>query len=330
MFVRTAPSESAAPWPALPRLSAFRFLECRGEFTRHSSLVRAFAAFVFVAFLPHSLAAGDQKLEAARAQIEQRIAESGADVGLVFRTLDGKHHLEIRPRDSFHAASTMKLGVMLELFRQVHVGILHLDDPLPVRNEFRSVVDGSPFQLDPADDSDPGPYAKAGSTMTLRELCEAMITRSSHLATNLLMERLGVANIRRTVKANGGQGLDIVRVLEDGKAFDKGINNTTTAAALAGLLERIARGKAVDAASSEQMVAILKRQTFNEAIPAGLPPGTPVAHKTGEITKIHHDAAIVYAPRPFVLVILVRGIEQRDKSSALMAAVTHILYQAEK
>jgi len=328
MSPRTSPNELTAPSPALLRFPAFRFRKCRGKFTRHSWLVCAIAAFVFAAFLPLSLAAGDQKLEAARAQIEQRIGESGAEVAVVFRTLDGKHHLEIRPRDSFHAASTMKLGVMLELFRQVHAGMLRLADPLPVRNEFRSVVDGSPFHLDPGDDSDPGPYAKAGSTMTLRELCEAMVTRSSNLATNLLMETLGIANIRRTVKANGGQGLDIVRVLEDGKAFDKGMNNTTTAAALAALLERIARGKAVDAASSEQMVAILERQTFNEAIPAGLPPGTRVAHKTGEITKIHHDAAIVYAPRPFVLVILVRGIEQREKSSALMAAATRILYQA--
>src|SRR5208282_745289 len=330
MSHRTAPSESTPPSQAFARLVALRFLLCRSRFARHFQLARALAAVTLITLLPRTAAAGDQALEAARAQIEQRIAESGAEVAVVFRTLDGKHQLEIRPRDSFHAASTMKLGVMLELFRQVHAGMLRLDDPLPVRNEFRSVVDGSPFQLDPGDDSDPDPYAKAGSTMTLRELCEAMITRSSNLATNLLMEKLGIANIRRTVKANGGQGLDIVRVLEDGKAFDKGINNTTTAAALAGLLERVARGKAVDAASSEQMVAILKRQTFNEAIPAGLPPGTPVAHKTGEITKIHHDAAIVYAPRPFVLVILVREIEQRDKSSALMAAVTRILYQAEE
>jgi beta-lactamase class A len=76
------------------------------------------------------------------------------------------------------------------------------------------------------------------------------------------------------------------------------------------------------------MMEILKRQTFNEAIPAGLPPGIPVAHKTGEITGIHHDSAIVLAPRPFVLVLLVRGINDRDKSSALMAAITRVIYQA--
>jgi len=270
------------------------------------------------------------RLDEARAAVEQRIAASGAEVAVVFHPLNGKHALEIRARDSFHAASTMKIGVMLELFGQVHAGTLHLDDALPVRNEFHSVVDGSVFHLDAGDDSDSEPYTKVGSTMTARDLCEHMITKSSNLATNLLMEKLGIANIQRTVDRNGGEGLKIVRVLEDQKAFDKGIINSVTAAALAGLLERIASGKAVDKHSSEQMVAILKRQTFNEAIPAGLPPGIAVAHKTGEITKIHHDAAIVYAPKPFVLVILVRGIAEKSTSSALMADITRILYKAQE
>jgi beta-lactamase class A len=270
----------------------------------------------------------EARLAAARAQVEQQIAASGAGVAVVLRTLDGKDRLAIHPRESFHAASTMKLGVLLELFRQVQAGKLRLADSLPVRNEFHSMVDGSVFQLDPGDDSDPQPYTKVGASMTVGDLCEAMITRSSNLATNLLMEKLGIPGIQRTVKANGGEGLRIVRVLEDGKAFEKGINNTTTAAALAALLLHMAKGRAVDATASAQMVAILKRQTFNEAIPAGLPPNTPVAHKTGEITKIHHDAAIVYAPRPFVLVILVRGIAEREKSAALMAEVTRTLYQA--
>ncbi|HVN09341.1 MAG TPA: serine hydrolase, partial [Patescibacteria group bacterium] len=112
------------------------------------------------------------------------------------------------------------------------------------------------------------------------------------------------------------------------KAFEEGINNTTTAEALAGLLERIAKGKAVGREASGEMIAILIRQEFREAIPAGLPPGTVVAHKTGEITRIHHDAAIVYAPRPFVLVILVRGIEKKEESAGLMAKITRILYGA--
>jgi beta-lactamase class A len=155
-----------------------------------------------------------------------------------------------------------------------------------------------------------------------------MITVSSNLATNLLMQKLGVDNIRATVHTLHADGMNVLRGVEDGKAFEKGLNNTTTAHGLLQLLEAIARGEAVDQESSRQMLEILERQKFNEGIPAGLPPGTRVAHKTGEITKIHHDAAIVFAPKPFVLVILVRGIADTKESAALMADITRLLYKA--
>jgi len=153
-----------------------------------------------------------------------------------------------------------------------------------------------------------------------------MITRSSNLATNLLIERLGVANIQKAISRLNAEGMALLRGVEDSKAFQAGKNNTTTARALQVLLEAIAKNQAGDEESCRQMMEILKRQTFNEAIPAGVPLGIPVAHKTGEITGIHHDAAIVLAPRPFVLVILVKGINDRDKSSALMAAITKAVY----
>jgi beta-lactamase class A len=148
------------------------------------------------------------------------------------------------------------------------------------------------------------------------------------LATNLLIEKLGVENIRATVHSLGADGMNVLRGVEDGKAFEKGMNNTTTARGLAVLMTAIADGKAVDKESSQRMVAILERQKFNEAIPAGLPAGTRVAHKTGDITKVHHDAAIVYAKRPFVLVILVRGIAEDKEAYKLMAAITSDLYKA--
>jgi len=155
-----------------------------------------------------------------------------------------------------------------------------------------------------------------------------MITVSSNLATNLLIEKLGVDNIRATVHSLHADGMNVLRGVEDNKAYEKGLNNTTTALGLEQLLDAIARGEAVDEDASRQMIEILERQKFNEGIPAGLPPGTRVAHKTGEITKIHHDAAIIFAPRPFVLVILVRGIADIKVSSALMADITRQFYQA--
>jgi len=266
----------------------------------------------------------DQKLSAS---IEERIRKSGADVAIAFRTLDGHTAYSFHEEESFHAASTMKIPVLIELFHQARQGKLKLDDPLLVKNEFHSLVDGSIYKLDPADDSEAELYKAAGQTRTLRQLCELMITVSSNLATNLLIEKLGVDNIRATVHALHADGMKVLRGVEDSKAFAKGLNNTTTAHGLLQLLDAIARGEAVDQESSRQMIEILEGQKFNEGIPAGLPPGTRVAHKTGEIAKIHHDAAIVFAPKPFVLVILVRGLADIKESAALMADITRQLYQ---
>jgi beta-lactamase class A len=272
--------------------------------------------------------AQDATLATAESAISARIAKSGADVAVYFLTLDGRAQWSVRADDVFHAASTMKIPVMIELFHQVQEGKAKLTDTLLVKNEFHSIVDGSPYVLNASDDSEGELYKAEGRKRTLRELCELMITVSSNLATNLLIEKLGVENIRAEVLSLGADGMNVKRGVEDGKAFKKGLNNTTTARGLGLLLQAVAEGKAVDAASSNEMVAILEWQKFNEGIPAGLPKGVPVAHKTGEITKIHHDAAIVFAKRPFILVILMRGLAEKKDSAALMADISKSLYEA--
>jgi beta-lactamase class A len=261
-----------------------------------------------------------------KARVQQLIDSSGAEVAVAFRTLDGPlnghDELWIDADKPFHAASTMKVPVMIELFRQSEAGTLKLDDPLLIKNEFKSIADGSAYVLSVGDDSDAEVYKHVGKTMTLRALCDAMITVSSNFASNLLIERLGAENIRNTVTRLGADGMVVLRGVEDQKAFDKGMNNATTARALAVLMQKIATGKAVSAKADAAMVAMLKDQKFNDAIPAGVPPGTPIAHKTGTITKIHHDAAIVYGPRPYVLVVLVRGIQAQKVSAVLMATIS--------
>ncbi len=286
-------------------------------------------SLVFVTILAQQAPGGPAP--ALENRLRLRIAESGAEVAVAYRTLDGKDELLLDADRVFHAASTMKVPVMIELYHQVAEGGVTLDDPVPIRNEFHSIVDGSPYALSEGDDSDRDVYAAVGRTLTLGQLCHAMITVSSNFATNLLIERLGVANIRRTVArlgADDGGGMQVLRGVEDGKAFEQGLNNSTTARGLLTLFERLAHGTAVNAAADQAMVEILKRQAFNDAIPAGLPPGVAVAHKTGNITRIHHDAGIVFAPRPYVLVLLVRGIADRKVSGALMADLSKAVYDA--
>jgi beta-lactamase class A len=277
---------------------------------------------------PGRAASDQERLAAALPGIEAAISKSGAEVAVAFETLDGGLKWLRHPDDSLHAASTMKVGVLIELYRQAHEGQLRLDDPLVVKNQFASLVDGSPYSLNAADDDETTLYAVVGETRTLRQLSELMITVSSNFATNLLIQKLGVDHIRATMHALGADGMNIRRGVEDSKAFAKGLNNTTTARALLTLMTAIASGRAVDAESSHQMQAVLERQHSNDAIPAGLPPGTRVAHKTGEITAIKHDAAIVLAPRPFVLVVMTRGLAKNEDASALIAELTRRLYRA--
>jgi beta-lactamase class A len=262
------------------------------------------------------------------ARIRKLIESSGAEVAVAIRSVDGRVNLSIDPDKSFHAASTMKVPIMIELFRQAEAGRVKLDDQLAVRNEFHSIVDGSVYQMDVNEDSDGEVYKAVGKTLSLRLLCEAMITVSSNFAANLLIEKLGPANVQATVDRLGGTGVKVLRGVEDQKAFDKGLNNTTTAAGLAGLFAKLAAGEAVSAKADAEMIAILRRQKFNDAIPAGVPPGTPVAHKTGTITRIHHDAGIVFGPTPYVIVVLVRGIQDQKVSGPLMASISREAWTA--
>jgi len=196
-------------------------------------------------------------------------------------------------------------------------------------NQFASLADGSPYALDPGSDSDSTLYHRIGDRIPVDTLLRLMITRSSNFATNTLITLVGAEQVTRTMRALGAQRIQVLRGVEDGKAFEKGLNNTTTARDLATILRAIEGGRAAPSAATREMLAILLAQEFNEKIPAGLPAGTRVAHKTGEITAVSHDAAIVYPPgrKPYVLVVLTRGITDGAKSSKLIADLSSIIYQ---
>lgn len=275
-----------------------------------------------------SNAGGAQAVETAVTAV---IAASGADVAVYWRPLDATTdapgtRIAINATTRFHAASTMKVPIMIELYRQVAAGRLTLDDTMVVTNTFTSIVDGSPYQLAATEDSDGEVYKAIGQPRSYRMLNEAMITVSSNLAANLLIERLGAATIQGTVNALGASGMQVLRGVEDQKAFDAGKNNTTDATGLATLMWKLGRGEVVNAAASADMVEVLARQKFNGGIPAGVPAGTKVAHKTGSITRIRHDAGIVYAPRPYVLVVLVRGVQDSTVSDALIASISRLVW----
>ena len=273
----------------------------------------------------------DARHRALRSALEARIAAlPGAEVGLWFEDLASGDTLGLADTVTFHAASTMKVPVMIELFRRVDAGTLDLDSRILLRNTFASIVDGSAYTLDPTEDSDDALYDRVGAPISIRELNERMIVRSSNLATNVLVERLDPTRVTSTARALGGAGVVVRRGVEDGLAYEAGLNNVTTARGLGKLLAALEQGRAASAWATIAMRETLLRQEFNEEIPAGLPAGTRVAHKTGWITATTHDAAIVYPAgrAPFVLVILTRAIPERADAQRLIADLARIVWDA--
>ena len=183
--------------------------------------------------------------------------------------------------------------------------------------------------MDKADDSDSTLYLRAGGKASIRELLELMITRSSNLATNLLIELVGASRAQASARALGAWSIQVLRGVEDGTAYRAGLNNTTTARDLGVLLAAIALHRAASRASCDTMLAILSRQEFNEGIPAGVPRGTRVAHKTGWIGEVvYHDAAVVYPARggSYVLVVLTGAIKQDSVAHTLVADLSRMVY----
>lgn len=293
--------------------------------------MRALLGALFLCLSLWPIQAGQASLFTQRAAIVELIRESGAEVvGVAVHDLQTGQQLLIDERVSVHAASTMKVPVMMETFRLASAGKLRLDDRMAVENRFTSIVDGSEYRLREEDDSDPEVYRRIGQGMAIIELVDRMITWSSNLATNLLIEKARPARVNELMRRLGARDIQVRRGVEDTKAFQAGLNNTTTAYDLMLVFRAIAEAKVADRAGCEKMIEILAAQHFNQGLPAGLPAGIRVAHKTGEITRHNHDAGIVYPPgrRPYVVVVLTRGIAERERSDRLIADISRLVYQS--
>ena len=242
-----------------------------------------------------------------------------ADLGISFYDAETTIQWSYNADTYFHAASTMKLAVLLGVFRQVDRGELQLEAPVHVRNRFTSIVNQEPFMLDLGRDADPDVYGHLGKTLTVRELAYWMIVRSSNLATNLLVDVVGIPTIQQSLDELEIDGIRVLRGVEDSRAFEAGLNNEVTANGLLKLLRLIADHRAYSEKSCAEMLEILLDQQYRSGIPAGLPKAARVAHKTGNISTVHHDAGIVYLDgrKPYVLVILTAFPAEQGRGTAV-------------
>jgi beta-lactamase class A len=230
----------------------------------------------------------------------------------------------------FHAASTIKVAILVGVYGAIHRGELLPQSRVHVRNRFLSAYDGSPYRVRVDRDANSEVHSEIGRTLRVSELAEHMITSSSNLATNLLLDLVGLDVLQRTLDHFGLEGIDLRRGVEDELAFEHGINNRVTANGLVGLLELIGEERAFNPALSRQMLEVLHGQHFKSGIPAGLPRDARVAHKTGEISTIAHDAGLVYLPnrKPYALSVLTEWEPSKGGRSATIAAASYVAYAA--
>ncbi|MEM9831881.1 MAG: serine hydrolase [Bacteroidota bacterium] len=261
--------------------------------------------------------------------IQDRLSEVEGDFAVAFQSLDNpEEQLLINAREEFHAASTMKTPVMLEVYKQSEADMLSLDDSVLVKNEFYSIVDSSTYSLSPEDDSYNELYEQIGTKQSLSDLVYHMIISSSNLATNIVIELVDAKKVTQTMRDLGANDMQVRRGVEDGKAYRQGLNNTTTAYDLILLFKAIAQQEVVSAEASQKMIDILLDQRFNEMIPAQLPDDVQVAHKTGWITGLHHDSGIVYLPdgRSYVLVLLSKNLTDEAAGVQALADISKVIY----
>jgi len=229
----------------------------------------------------------------------------------------------------FHAASTIKIAILLGVYHGLHTGELVHHSRVHVRNRFLSAHDGEPFRVSADRDANSAVHAAIGKTMRIEELASHMIVTSSNLATNLLLDLVGLEHVQNVLLELGIEGVDVRRGVEDERAFEHGIVNRVTANGLVDLLRLIAEERAFSPELSREMLEILYDQEFNGGIPARLPKGVRVAHKTGDISTVAHDAGIVYAPdrKPYILAVLSEWPPEVSKRSSTIAAVSYAVYE---
>jgi beta-lactamase class A len=231
----------------------------------------------------------------------------------------------------FHSASVIKLAVLLAVYDAAERGRFSLGSRLHVRNRFLSTADGRPFRVDSSRDADAEVHAAIGRTMQVRKLARRMIVTSSNLATNLLINLLGLQSAHDAMERLEIEGVDLRREVEDERAYEQGIFNRMTPHGAVAILRTIVAARGISPESSDEMTNILLDQQFSGTIGPGLPElvraAAKVAHKTGEISTVTHDAGAVFMPGrpPYVVAIFVESSgdlkERQDAGLAASAAV---------
>jgi beta-lactamase class A len=269
--------------------------------------------------------------DSLRREIDSIASSAGASaVAVALHDFEHRTAWLLEAERWFHAASTIKVPILLGVHAAIEEGLLEANSRVHIRNRFLSVADGSPFRVDSARDADAEVHAARGRTLSVAQLAHHMIVTSSNLATNLLVDLLGIEYLRSTLERHAITGVELHRGVEDEVAWEQGLNNRVTAAGLLNILRLVVTGAAVSERASQAMLETMFEQRFRSGIPAGLPEAARVAHKTGEISSVAHDAGVIMLPdrEPAALVVLTEWEADGTGRQRAIAEITRAVYGA--
>ncbi|MBO6570972.1 MAG: serine hydrolase [Balneola sp.] len=269
------------------------------------------------------------QLNELKEKIDLELSALEGDFAIAYQDINyPEQQILINVDERFHAASTMKTPVLIELYKRAENTDLDLSDSILIKTEFKSIVDGSPFSMEVTEDSEKDLYRNLNKNTTFYKLAYEMITRSSNLATNILIDYLDAKKVTSTMRDLGADSINVLRGVEDLKAYRQGLSNTTTARDLLVIFEHLSSDTLISKEANKEMIEILKDQVYNDMISAKLPEGTEVAHKTGWITNVHHDSGIVYTSKDegYILIFLSKNAPDREAVLEAAANISSMIY----
>jgi beta-lactamase class A len=236
-------------------------------------------------------------------------------VGFVLQDLRKNFRRDWNAEEVFPAASVIKLTILWELFRRVDEGELSLHEEMELRETAKVGGFGILKEMHP------------GLRPSLEDLATLMIILSDNMATNILIDLLGMEAINRTATELGLHKTVLQRKMMDGEAKARGLDNFTSPEDMAHLLWHYMESPDLSESSRKIMLNILLRQQCNNKLPLRMPLGAPLAHKTGDLPGTEHDVGILLLPKqPIILVVMTKDLSRNQDGIAFCNKVGELLY----
>jgi beta-lactamase class A len=248
-------------------------------------------------------------------KIRDYIKTQKGNIAVFVKDLSTNEEIKINENLVFPSASTIKISIMSELFSKINDGVFDFNDTVEINENMRTGGDGILKDLEP------------GHKFTLKELTTLMIILSDNMATNILIDLLGMDNINSTIQKLGLPNTRLQRKMMDSQAAREGRENYITASDLANILELIYSGENVNKKYSGIMLDILKRQQVRGRLDLYLPEDTVIAHKTGDLDNLEHDGGIVYLPeKEYIVCVLTNDTETNKDGREIIGKISKMVY----